>query len=474
MSVSLRITQELMDELHTHLFPGDGDEHGAVIAASVVETERGTRLLAHRLFKARDGVDYVPGDLGYRMLTNDFVMECVLECAELKMAYLAVHCHGGMDEVEFSSTDMSSHERGYPALRDILDGPPAGGLVFSENAVAGDIWFANGNRQALDVMVVVGNQIRELRPKPQHKKYSYQGMYDRQSRLFGDAGQALLVRQKIGVIGAGGVGSIVIEQLARLGVGKIVVIDPERLEESNLSRIVGSKQKDTKLWSSRLLVKIRHNLAKAKYKVDIAKRHAKEARPELDIETYIKTEMEPTVAATLLDCDYLFLAADSMQSRLVYNAIAHQYLIPGAQMGVKIQVNKESGIVIDSFVAYRPLVPGRGCLWCNGLILSDKLQEEGTQPEQLKRQRYVDGDDIPAPSVITLNAITASLATNGYLMAITGLSETTKLEWIKYYPRTNEYFFEQLRKDDDCLQCSLTRLGRGPTVRLPTYYRPQD
>ena len=79
-------------------------------------------LLGRRLHLARDGVDYVPGTRGYRMLTPPFVRDRILDCERDGLGYLAVHCHGGSDRVEFSTDDMNSHERGYPALLDILDG----------------------------------------------------------------------------------------------------------------------------------------------------------------------------------------------------------------------------------------------------------------------------------------------------------------------------------------------------------------
>ena len=79
--ISLRLPQQLAAELEAHLFPGDGDEHGAVIGATVVKTGRGTRLLGRRLFLAEEGTDYVAGDHGYRMLTADFVRRCALACA---------------------------------------------------------------------------------------------------------------------------------------------------------------------------------------------------------------------------------------------------------------------------------------------------------------------------------------------------------------------------------------------------------
>jgi hypothetical protein len=58
---SLRMSQSLYEDLHRHLFPGDGDEHGAVIEAGLAVLNRRRVLLARRLWKAQDGVDWVPG-----------------------------------------------------------------------------------------------------------------------------------------------------------------------------------------------------------------------------------------------------------------------------------------------------------------------------------------------------------------------------------------------------------------------------
>src|SRR5215216_3251150 len=121
---SLRIPQPLYDRLHAHLFPGDGDEHGAIIIAGICESDRGVRLLARDVVLAQDGVDYVPGERGYRMLVPAFVAEQALRCAEERLCYLAVHNHGGRGRVAFSPDDWASHERGYPALLDTTNGGP--------------------------------------------------------------------------------------------------------------------------------------------------------------------------------------------------------------------------------------------------------------------------------------------------------------------------------------------------------------
>ncbi len=136
--VSLTIDGDLYRRLSDHLFPGDHDEHGAVISAGITTSLHGTRLLARDLFIARDGIDYVPGTRGYRALTPAFVASCISYCADEDLCYLAVHCHGGTDSVQFSGDDMASHERGYPALLDISNGGPVGALVFTTGAIAGD------------------------------------------------------------------------------------------------------------------------------------------------------------------------------------------------------------------------------------------------------------------------------------------------------------------------------------------------
>jgi len=468
---SVRVPSEMMARLEEHLFPGDGDEHGAVIGASVVTTSRGVRLLARRLHLAQDGTDYVPGSRSYRMLTAAFVRKCALACEGEGLAYLAIHCHGGEQQVEFSGDDMASHERGYPALLDILDGPPVGALVFARAAVAGDIWLQDRTRVTLDHLEVVGRPNRRLHLAPPPRPSQVDERYDRQARLFGDRGQAVVAGQKVGVIGAGGAGSLIVEHLAHLGVGHLVVIDPDRIEPSNLPRVVGSRRRDARpfLTASGMPLWVRafgerHRTPKVK----IAERVAKQAQRTVRFDPVHDDVTYPAVVDRLIDCDYLFLAADTAQARLVFNALVHQYLIPGVQVGAKAQVEAISGKLLDLFSVFRPVIPGQGCLWCNGLISPARLQEEATSPEQLRRQRYVAEEGVHAPSVITLNAIAVAHATNDYLMSVTGLLSPADLRWMKFFPQENRVATEIPRRDADCPECSPKgRLARGVSQSLP-------
>lgn len=65
--------------------------------------------------------------------------------------------------------------------------------------------------------------------------------YSRQIPLWGEEGQKKLKESIVAVVGCGGLGGFIIEALIRVGIGKIVAIDPEVFEESNLNRQILSR-----------------------------------------------------------------------------------------------------------------------------------------------------------------------------------------------------------------------------------------
>lgn len=474
---SLTVPEDMYHTLHGHLFPGDHDEHGAVLVAGIHTLPSGkVRLLARDLFLAEDGVDYVPGKRGYRMLKAQFIQRHIMTCRDEKLVYLAVHNHGGADRVGFSQDDFDSHERGYPALLDISRGNPVGALVFAPRAVAGDIWLPGGKRVTLDRAEVVGGARHILRPEPLPSASFGEALYDRQTRLFGDRGQLILRGAKVAIIGLGGVGSIVAEYLARLGVGSFVLIDSDRLDPTNIPRVVGSSRKDVWWWMSgpsspRWLRRVAAKFSTLK--VDIARRVILQANPSAAIRAIPHNALAPVAAAALLECDYIFLAADEMRARLLVNAIVQQYLIPGVQIGSKVSVG-DDGEITNVFSVVRPLRPGSNCLWCNQLINPGKLADEAKTGSERSGQRYVDDAEVAAPSVITLNAVGAAHACNDFLMYMTGLSaEGVTQDFAQYDSRSRSMSFSTPRCDPDCPECGNGvdgRLGHGGNGRgLPVF-----
>jgi hypothetical protein len=448
----LRVARQDFDTITNHLFPGDHDEHGAVLLAGTSLSGGQLTLHVREVHLSEEGIDYVDGKIGYRALSPKFIHRYITRARDERLAYLAVHNHGSDREVGFSSTDLNSHRRGYPALLQIARGMPVGAVVFGRRSIQVDVWLPDGTRLSLDEAVVVGDTIQHLTPEPKRQFFNTTDTYDRQIRMFGKAGQAELANCRIGIIGLGGIGSMVAECLARLGVGRFCLVDNDHVEESNLSRIVGASASDAV-----------HQVPK----VEVAKRLILQGNCNADIELVMEDVAKESAAKTLTSCDYLFLAADSMRARLVFNAIVHQYLIPGVQLGSKIR-SDSVGRLVDIMSANRPLRPGYGCLWCNQLIDPNQLAIEAKTDEERKAQAY--GVEEPNPSVISVNGISAAHAVNDFLLDYLGLRpERERLYYEHFHLLKNKQSLVEPRRDEDCPECSRTglRYGRGDTIALP-------
>lgn len=387
MSWSITFSERDYQSLTSHLFPGDGDEHGAVLACGIAETKLGTRLLVREVLAAEDDKDFVAGQRGYKQFVPRFVAEKASYCQANGLAYVTVHNHGGRDAVEFSRDDLRSHERGYPSLVQ-MTGKPVTALVFAEHAVAGDVFTSDG-RNELASATVLGSTVRTLRPEPSALRTSASEAYDRQALMFGTHGQDILGGMKVAVIGAGGGGSLINQMLARLGVGHILAIDPDTVEESNLSRIVGATRRDALGVFPSIEWPPFRRLARrtARSKVAVAERVARTANLGVQFEAVQGNAASADVALQLLDCDFIFLATDTMESRLLFNQVVHQHLVPGIQVGAKVSVNRNGGVG-DVRVVVRPVTPDAGCLLCTGAISPEKLNREALSPEERERQRY--------------------------------------------------------------------------------------
>lgn len=454
----------LYAQLTQHLFPGDLEEHAAALAAGLSVTPTGSRLLVREVWPARDGIDHRLGEEGHLTVAAPFIHRCVTQCRDRHLAYLSVHNHGGSGRVAFSSVDWASHERGYGALLDIAEGMPVGAVVVAEDALEIDLWRPDRSRSALRRARVLGSTFKRLyanqkiRGELEGEGQGARERYARQALFLGSHGQALLRRTKVAVIGLGGVGSLINEYLARLGVGCLVLIDPERLEDSNTSRVVGARAGDLSV-----------NAEACSLKVDIAERVALDAQPGVRVEKIVDDVSRDTTARKILDCDYVFLAADTMRAKLVFNAIVHQYYVPGVQIGTKIRLDPDTERIEMAYTAIRTVRPGEGCLLCNELIDPTELAREWKSDIEREEQHY--GLRVANPSVISMNAVGAAHAVNDFLLAFTGIGQSERALYRRYDHLTQGFTYEQPRRDPECSECSTTpssRLGMGDARPLPT------
>jgi hypothetical protein len=451
-TATLRMSEDDYTKIYNHLFPGDHDEHGLVLLAGISSENGRHTLQVREVHLASEGRDYVKGKVGYKALSPGFIHRMITRARDQGLVYLAVHNHGSDRSVGFSNIDFQSHELGYPALLQISKGRPVGALVFGHRSIEADIWFKDHSRVSLDRAIIVGKSIRELRPHPIKKDgSSFEEKFDRQVRFFGITGQEQLSKCKVAIVGLGGVGSLISELLARLGVGEFILIDDDKIDKTNLSRIVGASMDD---------------VIQKCFKTTIAERVIKQANPDARIQAINDDVSKFSVAKKITSCDYIFLAADSMRARLVVNAIVHQYLIPAVQVGSKIRA-ADNGDLLDILSVVRPIRPGRGCLWCNQLIDPTQLAKEAKSDEERKAQAY--GVDEPNPSVITLNAVGAGQAVNDFLMDFLCLRQTNGILYnYRNHIKDKSLIVNPLNRED-CEECSVTgeRYGLGDGIALP-------
>jgi hypothetical protein len=71
------------------------------------------------------------------------------------------------------------------------------------------------------------------------------------------------------------------------------------------------------------------------------------------------------------------------------------------------------------------LAPGSACLWCAGILDPDRVRAEQLPPELAEAERgrgYITGIDEPAPAVVSINGVIASVAVTELLARWTGFA----------------------------------------------------
>jgi len=237
--------------------------------------------------------------------------------------------------------------------------------------------------------------------------YSEMGRYDRQERVFGRAGQRILSALHVGVVGAGGTGSAIVEQLTRLGVGRLTVLDDDIVTETNLTRIHQSEPRDV----GRAKCEIAGRLA-GDFGVAF---HAVQGRVT-----------DQAIARELAVCDIVFGCTDDHAGRIVLARMAPRYLQMLVDVGVTIDV--VGGQVVGAPCRITTQEPGDVCLTCRGHVdLATAAAELLTDEERCSRsvEGYVPGLGEPDPSVVSYTTLAASIAVSVMISRLFGFSHLT-------------------------------------------------
>ncbi len=211
---------------------------------------------------------------------------------------------------------------------------------------------------------------------------------DRQSFLGPDSAD-VLDQCRVAVVGVGGGGSHVSQQLAHVGVGDFLLADPDKVEDTNLNRLVGATEED---------------VAKGSSKVLVAERLIRAVNPWARVSSFAERWQQRAV--DLRSCDVIFGCVDSATDRDQLEKLARRYLIPYIDIGMDVHAIG-SEFVIGGQVAAS--MPCGLCLWCLGIITEQGLAQEA--------QRY--GDAGHRPQVVWPNGVLASAAVGLFVKLVT-------------------------------------------------------
>ena len=223
---------------------------------------------------------------------------------------------------------------------------------------------------------------------PRGRGYNWEAV-SRQVQAFGREGQERLRQNRVAVVGIGGIGSVVAATLGHVGIGRLLLIDPEGLEKTNLNRWLGASAADARSGAS---------------KVAAAKAYIMKVNPEAEVETFQSSVFAPEAIEALRGADVVFGCGDKESVRLVLNRLATQYCIPYIDCGSGLFADGNSIEAAGGQI--RVVLPDGPCLECMDGIDRPRAALELMSPadrEVQARRGYVVGANIPAPSVMPLN-----------------------------------------------------------------------
>lgn len=270
--------------------------------------------------------------------------------------------------------------------------------------------------------------------------------YDRQVMAFGARAQSTLNRMRAAIVGLGGTGSVVAQQLAYLGLGDFVLIDPDRVEETNLNRVVGANAGSV-----------------GRTKVDVAAEMIIGVRPQARVSRHETSVISEQGRRLLCSVDCIFVCTDSHVSRAFISEFAYQYLVPAFDVGVSI--NACGGAVQAVTGRTQMLAPGLPCLLCSNALDARVIREELMTPEQRAADPYFNEGGVKQPAVISINSTMVSLAVTMFLAAFAGIP--SRARWQSYDALGGGVRVLATKTDLDCSICGEEGVvGAGDSRRL--------
>lgn len=388
MKTVFKITAGLLSEVLRQLRQPHDTAHERVgfISCQISKSSPKTLVILAQEYHSVLDSHYADDPLVGACINKEAIRSALQVALSNKCSMFHVHVHSHHGVPQFSHTDNESNRRLFPDFFNVAGEKPHGAIVFSSDKARGLVWISKeSDTKQIDEFVVVGTPLSVWWPENHPNRGASARDFSRQDFL-GAESNKILSRVKIGIVGLGGGGSHVAQQLAHIGISRYVICDPDKIENSNLNRLVGASINDEKA---------------KRYKTFIAGRVIKGLIKNPEIDTHKKWQ---TGLLSLVECHAILGCVDSLGDREQLEKFCRGNLIPYIDIGMNVSKSGQSSLVSGQVAISTPDMP---CLKCM-LILKDKdIANEET--------RY--GVAGIRPQVVWSNGVLASSAV-GILMSL--------------------------------------------------------
>lgn len=417
MKYTLTLLERHIEELRGLTIKEDGLERPAILLCGVSTINNDLwdggsecRFLAKEIIPVPDTEIVEHSQTSLKWETNTF-RDAMKKAQEQNLAICLVHSHpDGADS--FSQTDDENERELFSTIqkRNGNEIPNLSLIIMPDGNLKARACNHRLQYHEINMIREIGN--RFVFHYPEKYREVRREEFHRQQLAFGKTLNNDLSQLRVAVVGCGATGSATAHLLAKLGVGQLLLVDNDRVERSNLSRLYGATSSDADAGEEKAMT-------------------LKRFITGLGIGCRVKTATDWVGSKESRDamksCDIVFGCTDDNSGRIFLNRLSHFYLIPVIDMGIAIDLTDEEPKTIrDIKGRVTVMLPGNTCLFCRGLVDHSKAREEDllrSDPhgyERLKEEAYVIGERNPSPAVITFTTEVATMSANELLNRITG------------------------------------------------------
>ena len=285
-----------LQALRSRLLSHAPREAAALLFAGIASTPSDTRLLIRETLFAENAA-YQVQEADRLELKPEFLAPAIKRARTEGWGLVIAHTHPFDRQVRFSAADDAGERMLRPSVCARATGKPHASLVPGQGGFDARLWLGPDVTQPVELLREVGRELlSEQRGAQQAAQVDPQ--YDRSLRAFGRAGQRLVQQLTVGIVGLGGVGLIVAQELAYLGVRRFILVDPDAVEPTNLNRLLGASRPDV-----------------GRKKVDVIGDGIKRVFPDASATAVTESVLTVAGGRPLLDTDMIFCCTDSQGSR---------------------------------------------------------------------------------------------------------------------------------------------------------------